>query len=153
MRRSLVLISIVALLLVSVTVARAQEIAFPAHDGDRVECNAYIEMPKGYVSGICVMVNDSGTVKGAIVNEFGITALDFTYNITDDKVRLESVVAMLDKWYIRNVLSKDIRELLLALREGRTAYNDEKYHITYTLTPMDRPQDDGTDDEETATDE
>lgn len=145
MRGFSVLSSILALLLTAVR-AGAQEVAFPEHDGDRLECNAMIEMPKGSVSGVCIMVNECDTVRGAIVNEFGITALNFTYTPADDKVRLSSVVAMLDKWYIRNVLAKDLRELLHAIRQGRTAYSDEKYHITYTLSPMDAV-DDGGDDE------
>ena len=141
MRGFSVLISILALLL-STARAGAQELAFPAHDGDRLECNALIEMPKGSVSGICIMVNEGDTVRGAVVNEFGITALDFTYTAADDKVKLSSVVAMLDKWYIRNVLSKDLRELLHSLRQGTATYNDDKYHITYTLSPM-VPETDG----------
>ena len=141
MRGFSVLISILALLL-STARAGAQELAFQAHDGDRLECNALIEMPKGSVSGICIMVNEGDTVRGAVVNEFGITALDFTYTAADDKVKLSSVVAMLDKWYIRNVLSKDLRELLHSLRQGTATYNDDKYHITYTLSPM-VPETDG----------
>lgn len=95
MRGFSVLSSILALLLTAVR-AGAQEVAFPEHDGDRLECNAMIEMPKGSVSGVCIMVNECDTVRGAIVNEFGITALNFTYTPADDKVRFSSVVAMLD---------------------------------------------------------
>ncbi len=122
--------------------ADSQRIVYPGKDGQQVECKAMIEMPKGYISGICILVNEADTIKGAIINEFGITALSFEYSASDDKVRLISVNAMIDKWYIRNVLSKDIRGLLHALRQGEAAFADERYHITYTLSPMDDTPDD-----------
>ena len=43
---------------------------------------------------------------------------------------------MLDKWYMRPVITADIRMLLHALREGKFSYEDEKYHIRYTLSPI-----------------
>lgn len=58
---------------------------------------------------------------------------------------------MLDKWYIRPVLSNDIRELLHALKEGKTEYKDEKYHISYLLSPMDTEDDGNNDDDEQPT--
>ena len=61
---------------------------YPRNAGDRTESNILIEMPKGYVSGICVLVNDGDTVNGAVINEFGITLLGFQYVVPDDKVKL-----------------------------------------------------------------
>lgn len=105
-------------------------------DSTRQTFTALIETPKASISGICLLVQDSDTIKGAIVNEFGITALDFVYACKDDKVRLVSAAPMLDKWYMRPVITADIRMLLHALREGKLSYEDEKYHIRYTLSPI-----------------
>lgn len=148
MRRCLVFISILASLLTTM-VAEAQTAdgdmgdsvqapSYPAADGGRTECNAMIEMPKGSVSGICVLLHDGDTIKGAVINEFGITTLSFHYLIKKDKVKLKDVVAMLDKWYIRRVVARDLRRLLHALRDGTPQYTDGRYHITYSLSPMGR---------------
>ena len=78
-------------------------------DSSRRTFTALIETPKASISGICLLVQDSDTIKGAIVNEFGITALDFVYTRKDDKVRLVSAAPMLNKWYMRPVITADTR--------------------------------------------
>ena len=135
MRKYLAFISLLTVLFLPFE-AHGQDVAYPAHPGDSVLCNAFIEMEKGSISGICALVNDDDTIKGAIVNEFGITALDFYYVIDKDEVKLENVITMLDKWYIKRVIAKDLRELLHALKGGKTTYYNEKYKIRYALTPM-----------------
>ena len=109
---------------------------FPSADGERMRYAAYIEMPKAYLSGICVLLHDGDEVKGCLFNEFGVTALDFTYCLKKQKVRLHDVLPMLDKWYIRRVLKKDLRQLLGLLQQGVTRYENERQHITYQLTPI-----------------
>lgn len=106
-----------------------------ADDGSK-QYNALIEMPKGTVTGICMLVQERDTIKGAIVNEFGITAMEFYYLGSKDKVKLKHVIAMLDKWYIKKILKKDLRELMLALKQGEYVYVNKRHHITYTLTPI-----------------
>lgn len=118
---------------------------YPRNAGDRTESNILIEMPKGYVSGICVLVNDGDTVNGAVINEFGITLLGFQYVVPDDKVKLSTVVAAVDKWYIRKALANDVKGLLAALRNGGNAFVDEKRGITFTLTPIKMEKDDDND--------
>lgn len=139
MPRFLVSISILVL---SLLPASAQSDTQPSvdsttiADSSRQTFTALIETPKASISGICLIVQDSDSIKGAIVNEFGITALDFVYARKDDKVRLVSAAPMLDKWYMRPVITADIRMLLHALHEGKLSYEDEKYHIKYTLSPI-----------------
>ena len=58
---------------------------------------AYISMPRGYVSGMLVLLSEEECVKGSLFNEFGITALDFTYDRKKNKVKLHSVVKMMDR--------------------------------------------------------
>lgn len=122
-------------------------------DSSRLTFTALIETPKASISGICLLVQDSDTIKGAIVNEFGITALDFVYTRKDDKVRLVSAAPMLNKWYMRPVITADIRELLHALREGKFSYEDEKYHIRYSLSPINGDDNNDNDNDNDDTEE
>lgn len=146
----------ISLLVLSLLPASAQSGTQPSvdstaiADSSRLTFTALIETPKASISGICLIVQDSDSIKGAIVNEFGITALDFVYARKDDKVRLVSAAPMLDKWYMRPVITADIRMLLHALREGKLSYEDEKYHIKYTLSPI---RDDGNNEKDNLDDD
>ena len=93
-------------------------------------------MPRGYVSGLLVLLRSEDSVRGSLFNEFGITALDFTYNRRTDKVKLHTVVKQMDKWYIRRVLRRDLRQVLKRLEQGDSVYEDSRYHIDYKFTPM-----------------
>lgn len=110
---------------------------YPDKDGQRARYNAMIEMPKTYVSGVCIMLREGETVKGSLFNEFGISALDFIYNEQKDKVKLQNVMGMMNKWYIKKVLKKDLRALLKNLKSGVPTYTDEKYKINFTFTPLE----------------
>lgn len=136
MLRFLKLISVTAAL-VAVCVVNAAERFYPDSTGQTVRCHVMIEMPRGAVSGLCLLRNDSTEVRGCIFNEFGITALGFTYDTRRGKVRLEEVTPMFDKWYIRRTLRSDLRELMRALDAGADVYVNEKRKIKYKLTPLD----------------
>ncbi len=113
---------------------------FPDKEGDKVRYNAVIEMKKGYMSGVCILVNDGGLVKGSLFNEFGISAMDFTYRPDRRKVKLLSVVKMLDKWYVKRVLRKDLAQLMEQLRKGAGEYKDERFKINYKFTLLEDKQ-------------
>lgn len=113
---------------------------FPDKEGDKVRYNAVIEMKKGYMSGVCILVNDGGLVKGSLFNEFGISAMDFTYRPDRRKVKLLSVVKMLDKWYVKRVLRKDLAQLMELLRKGAGEYKDERFKINYKFTLLEDKQ-------------
>lgn len=120
------------------------QVIFPSSEGEKAKFTAYIEMPRGYISGICVLAYDEGVVKGCLFNEFGITALDFSYDIQKQKVKLHSVIKMMDKWYIRRVLRKDLRQLMRCLQDTPCEssaqvfeYRNERHHIIYQFTPME----------------
>ena len=145
MQRVLAYISIVLCLLCA-TRSFAQQ-HFPQNEGEKAVYNASITMPKGSLSGICMLVQDGDSIKGAIVNEFGVSLLDFVYTSKDDKVHLASVIAMMDKWYIRKVLESDLQHVIHELKEGNGNYIDEKYKISYNFVPLnEQPEkdDDGT---------
>ena len=118
-------------LLLALSISVQAQTTFPSADGERAKYAAYIEMPKDYVSGICVLLQEDGLIKGSLFNEFGITALDFTYNPQRDKIKLHSVMKMMDKWYIRKVLKKDLRQVMKTLKEGQTEYTNQRRHIVY----------------------
>lgn len=120
--------------------ASAQQL-FPANAGDRARYSAYIEMPKAYISGVCIMLNDGEEIKGSLFNEFGISSLSFTYSIAKDKVKLHDVIPMMDKWYIRRVLRKDLRQLLHCLQDGQSSYKNERYQIVYHFTLLNETND------------
>ena len=118
----------ISLLLISVGL-HAQ--AFPSKEGERARYSAYIELPKGYVSGICMLQHEGTVIKGCLFNEFGITALSFSYNLSKQKIKLHDVLPMLNKWYIRKVLKKDLRQVIAALQRGESTYRNERRGITY----------------------
>ena len=118
-------------MLLALPISVQAQTTFPSADGERAKYAAYIEMPKAYVSGICVLLQEDGLIKGSLFNEFGITALDFTYNPQRDKIKLHSVMKMMDKWYIRKVLKKDLRQVMKTLKKGQTEYTNQRRHIVY----------------------
>lgn len=116
--------------------ANAQSI-FPKNEGETAQYSAYIQMSKAYISGVCVLLKENDEIKGSIFNEFGFTAIDFTYNIKKNKVKLIYVFEMMNKWYIKKTLKKDLANLLTVLQKGETQYINSKRHITYTFKPME----------------
>ena len=68
-------------------------------------------------------------------------------------MRLVSAAPMLNKWYMRPVITADIRELLHALREGKFSYEDEKYHIRYSLSPINGDDNNDNDNDNDDTEE
>lgn len=141
MRKYLLLISILLLSLASLTVqAQDSLIVQQAPLSDSIGCKTRyataIELSKGYLSGITIMVREADVYHGVLFNEFGITALEFTYQPQTKKVELIEVIAMLDKWYIRRVLKNDLQYVMENLMKGNPIYKDEKYHIIYKFSMM-----------------
>lgn len=128
------LLFLCALLCVSPAVAQR---LLPSPDSEEmVKLNASIEFPRGGMTGICAMRYECGVMKGCLFNEFGISALDFTYRPDKRKVRIEHVIKMLNKWYIKRVLRQDLLHVIDALAQGNTTYINAKRHITYQFSPM-----------------
>ena len=141
MRKYLLLISILLLSLASLTVQAQDSLIVqqtPLLDsiGCKTKYATTIELSKGYLSGITIMVREADVYHGVLFNEFGITALEFTYQPQTKKVELIEVIAMLDKWYIRRVLKNDLQYVMENLMKGNPTYKDEKYHISYKFSVM-----------------
>lgn len=132
----------VCLIFVSLTFLTAHfstvnaQVCFPSVQGEKAKYSAYIDMPQGYVSGVCVLFNEGTVIQGSLFNEFGITALSFSYDIKKEKIKLYSVVKLMDKWYIKRILKKDLKQLMKCLQKGESVYQNEKYHITYSFSTL-----------------
>lgn len=110
---------------------KSQNQVFPESVGQKVKYNALIEMKKGYLGGICILANDGEKINGCLFNEFGISAIDFIYNPIKKKVKLVSVIKMLDKWYIKKILKKNLVQVMECLSRGVYDYTDNRYKIDY----------------------
>ena len=144
MQRFLLLISLIFYLFsISSNIARAQESVVvnqkPLLDslGVKEKFATTIELPNGYLSGISVIKRETLCYRGVLFNEFGITALEFTYDPYKKKIRFAQLIAMLNKWYIRRLLKKDLPYVMENLFRGISTYKNEKYHIIYQFSLMD----------------
>lgn len=136
--RRLCFLSISLLLLFTLCKGVYAQTLYPVNAGDKAKYAAIIEMPKAYLSGICLLYHDSDNkINGCLFNEFGISALDFTYDENKDKVKLHHVIKMMNKWYIKKVLRRDLRELIHQLRTGNGSYTNERFHLRYQFTPIE----------------
>lgn len=99
-----------------------------------------IETDRGSVSGIMIAHEDDETLRGSLVNEFGISAIDFSCCRASGEVRLLNVVSFLDKWYIKKVVRRDLGYCLHLLygTPGRESDRYETEEIDDTLTVTDR---------------
>lgn len=98
-----------------------------------------IDLGRAYVSGICILAPNEDGLKGSIFNEFGVSAMDFTYTASRDKVKINSLLGKLNKWYIRRMLQGDLRELLHNIARGQYSYHNARRNIYYTFSPITQP--------------
>lgn len=96
-----------------------------------------INLPKQGFTGVCLAESDSLQIRGTIVNEFGIKALDFVYDKLSDQIRMPYIVKNLDKWYLRKVLKRDLKGILPRLCENSAfIYEGHKRKMTYNFVPL-----------------
>lgn len=115
---------------------QAKSISFPEKEGDKSRYAVQIDFRKAYVSGIGILAMQEGCIEGSVFNEFGVSALAFSYDFRKDKVRLHGVFSKMNKWYIKKVLKRDLVQLMHLLPKDVYTYRDEKFEITYTFTPL-----------------
>ena len=80
---------------------------------DSVQKNSYrimLDRDKFNISGIWIVKHIDGAWRGTIVNEFGLKMFDFT--CTANTCELKNVMAMMDKWYIRKTVARDVQFML-----------------------------------------
>lgn len=94
--------------------------------------SVHIELECSAISGVCILGQDAG----AIVNEFGVTALSFRYDVRRNRVKIVDIVPQLDRWYIRRVLRRDLQRMIPNLSGGEYEYRNDRHEINYRFTPI-----------------
>jgi hypothetical protein len=136
MLRSLRLVSLLLILLSYHFAAFSQEnaVVYPDSVDQRVRYEIVIEMPKAYLSGLMIMYKpEEGRVDASVINEFGISLMDFSYNEKKDKIKIHSITDKLNKWYIKRTLSNDFKNILKAMHSGSCEYLNSKRKIKYSF--------------------
>lgn len=145
MKKCLLLISFFFAMLV----CEAQVLKLPTGKSGKYAMNIIMDK-RGGVTGICILRDSGAEVFGSVVNEFGIKAFDFVYNKKKDKTKLRNVIKMLNKWYIRKIVSNDLSVVVRGnntekqLRKRRLTCGGDsivlentKYNITYKFHRID----------------
>ena len=100
-------------------------------DCERSRYTFQIETSKAVVTGIMILKETSNEIVGSMVNEFGVSAIDFIYFKNNNSIKLLNVVSFLNKWYIKVVLKKDLR-LSIQLIKSLPHKNPKKYKFYQT---------------------
>lgn len=131
--------------------AKADEVGSQENMSQLVRYTFHIEKSNSVVSGILITTENNEEIRGSMINEFGVSALDFIYTKKKEKIKIFNVINFLNKWYIKRVLKNDIKYCLHVLNEvpikGNSNYEVEKsqeqtsiinkkWHLKYTFTPL-----------------
>ena len=119
-------------LAIAATATLSAQSLLPDTTGCRARYAVSIDFGKSYLSGICAMLRTDEALEASVVNEFGVSLLDFKNN----KVKLGELTPKLNKWYIRRTLRSDLRHLLGGLSQGDTVYENTRRHIRYSFVPI-----------------
>lgn len=121
-----------------------------------------IETSKAFVSGLLLANENEEAINGSMINEFGVSAIDFTYSKEKQKVKILNVVSFLNKWYIKMVLKNDLKFCLHILYD--TPFNSKnnyevvhsgetvsivnhKRNLKYTFTPLNSTNENDTEEQ------
>ena len=81
------------------------------------------------ITGIMVLKLEGDTLRGTVLNEFGVRAFDVEGLPGHKKLKVSNVIKPLNKWYIRRLLSRDIFHLL---RSDSLSYSSKR--VSYSLS-------------------
>lgn len=110
-----------------------------------------VEMPKGYLSGVMLVSERSDAIVGSLINEFGVSAGSFIYSKQTKKLKLVDVISFLNKWYIKRILSSDLKlsietlynipykppkNYLIKRENNRLLIENQKRNIKYEFIPI-----------------
>lgn len=110
-----------------------------------------VTMEKGHISGIMITKESDDTIAGTMVNEFGVSALSFVYDKRNNKIKLQDVMSILNKWYIKRVLKQDLtfclhilndapyrkkHKYLLTETTDQISITNPKRKLTYSFKPL-----------------
>lgn len=88
-----------------------------------------IERGRSALTGMLICTMREGQLLGSVVNEFGFSPLQFTYTPESQKLKLVYVADFLNKWYIRRILTRDLRFCLHTLY-GFPLAGKQPYELT-----------------------
>ena len=57
-------------------------------------------------------------------------------------MKLENVIQLLDKWYIKRLLKQDLSQVIKNLQNGISIYDNKKYKIHYQFTELEETMED-----------
>ena len=124
--------------LCSFTAARASAISEKEVASNRY--SVQIDLANAGISGVCIVREMQERVVGAIINEFGVSALSFDYDPGRERVKIVDILPQLDKWYIKRVLREDLKRIIPEVAklpsEGRYEYNNKRRNIRYRFVPI-----------------
>ena len=101
-----------------------------------------IDIQDAYLSGVCIIRDVEGLLTGAVVNEFGVSAVTFRYIKTKDKVKILSLAAAMKRPGVKVLLKNDLRNIMreycLSEVGFKTVYiyENPKYRMKYNFTPI-----------------
>lgn len=107
-----------------------------------------IKVNQSEITGIMLLKYTENEWRGSLMNEFGVKAFDLT--AAKGKCRLQHILPLLDKWYIRRAIASDFAFLFWnagqgkpdkgksveRLPDGAFLLKNEKRHITYLFQPV-----------------
>ena len=135
MKRFILFISSLALSY-TIGIAWAQKAGFLSQEGDKARYTVMIEFNKAYISGVGVLARQEQKIVGSIFNEFGVSALSFSYDPQKGKTKIIDTIGFLNKWYVKRVLRRDISLLMRDLDASGALYRNERKNIIYTFSPL-----------------
>ena len=150
MKVTSLLISLLMLLSALSVSAQDSSDSLFSFQGNTLKYNMSIQRKEMNITGICMMRRTGNDIIGSVVNEFGIKAFDFDYNIDKKKVKLNNVVEFINKWYIRKILKGDLKYLfsygknmekdtnrdVIIGADKSIEMDNNKFHLKYVFTPL-----------------
>ena len=113
------------------------------------EYRVLIKISQAELTGIMILKYMNTEWRGSLINEFGIKAFDFI--APHEKCKLQNVISVLDKWYIRQTIEADFAYLLwneqqggvkgkrlTQLPDGAFVLKNEKRGIEYLFQRIDK---------------
>lgn len=140
-------LTLISLLLILSTRSFAQSLRLSQDSA--TSYSVIFEFHNHNISGLCVLRDDSQTINGTCVNEFGIKMFDFKYDKRKSKAKLTDAFMMLDKWYIKKIIGSDLAILLrnenaekqlrkhtLQISVDSVILTNRKYKLRYKFIPL-----------------
>lgn len=146
--RNFVLISLMLWCSV-VAYASDSDYVMRCHTDSLTSYRLHMQARSANLDGVMAIKLIDGSIKGVVVNDFGIKAFAFSVSPNRKEVNLQDVMPMLNHWYIKRVLKNDLKllfnatnstlessnkkTLITKLDDGTIKMTNHKYKIEYTI--------------------